>query len=197
MIIYPLIGVILPLTISLPIANKIKGFDNTSKMRSIIIYGPPISSFFWLIVLYFGIKGRRIMFTVTSYICIFFVIPFGFLLPLYDIKAFGKNQKVALSFFILLVTVAGISLLILVLYKLLKIFGSKYFEIDKSKPSLSLYSFFRSNIENFGLFGNGIGFCCTLIIQVYAIHNRPEKANQKMIGAIPAFCVIISGLFLV
>lgn len=55
-------------------------------------------------VFYLGMKGRRIAFTIMSYGCLFFVIPIGFLWPIWDAKGFYSHKTSILVLFIILLS---------------------------------------------------------------------------------------------
>jgi len=196
---FPIFGLVIPICITLPIASAIQSYSGFQTFSLYLIYGPPIFSVFWLFLIYVSQLGRRILFFIMTFFCLFFVIPIGFLIPLIGAEGFLDNQGAQAAMIILLVIGSAI-LLLYIVYLILRSFGQSYLltkEAIAKEPKFNLMNYFRLNCENFGLFGNGVGFIITITILIFGIFNKPSYIKPAQDGSLTGLVIIVCILFII
>lgn len=195
---FPIFGLVLPICITLPIANSLQHDSNFLTFTSYLIYGPPFISIFWLFLIYMSQHGRKILFFVTTFFCLFFVVPLAFLSPLINTDGF-LNMDSARAGMAILLTVGSFILLLYLVYLCLRKFGQSYIltkeELAK-QPKFQFFNYLRQNCENFGLFGNGVGFIITITILIYGIFNKPSYIKPSQDGSLAGLVIVVCLLFI-
>lgn len=195
---FPIIGVMLPICITLPIANAINKYKQYETFTSFLIFGPSCFSVFWLFLIYISQYGRRILYFVATFFCLFFVIPLGFLSPLMNADGF-LNYDGAKAALIVLLTIGSVILFIYIIYLFMRRFGQSYFmsreELAK-QPKFEIFNYLRLNCENIGLFGNGIGFLITLTILLLGVFHKPEYIRPSQDGSLSGLIIVVCILFI-
>ena len=195
---FPIFGLAIPICITLPIANAIQIYSEYQTFVSYLIFGPPCFSIFWLFLIYMSQHGRRILYFVTTFFCLFFVVPLGFLSPLINAQGF-LNSDGAKAAMIILLCIGSSVLFIYFLYLFLRRFGKSYLmtkdELAK-QPKFEFMNYFRLDCENFGLFGNGVGFIITLTILIFGIFNKPDYIRPAQEGSLSGLIIVVCLLFI-
>ncbi len=195
---FPIFGLVLPICITLPIANSLQSDSDFETFTSYLIFGPPCISIFWLFLIYISQHGRRILFFVTTFFCLFFVVPLGFLSPLINAHSFF-NSEAARAAMILLLVIGSFILAIYLLYLFMRRFGQSYLLTKKEfarQPKFELLNYFRLDCQNFGLFGNGVGFIITITILIFGIFNKPDYIKPSQEGSLSGLVIVVCLLFI-
>ena len=199
LLLFPIFGLVLPICITLPIANAIQNHTGFSTLTQYLIYGPPLFAIFWLFLIYISQHGRRILFFVTTFFCLFFVVPIGFLVPLISADGF-LNSAGAQAVEVILFVVGCAVVLLYVIYLFLRRFGQSYLltkEERAKQPKFDLMNYFKMNCEIFGLFGNGVGFIVTITILIFGIFNKPSYIRPAQDGSLSGLVIIVCLLFII
>jgi hypothetical protein len=91
LLVFPILAVMLPLAVVVPIADSLRNDDDFKVLFEYIKYFPMAIGFLWILLIYLSFNGRRILNTLTSFFCLFFVVPLAFLYPLVRAQAFWNG----------------------------------------------------------------------------------------------------------
>ena len=77
--------------LSIPLSELLGDEPETQLLRNYILFGPPISTIFWLTLSLFGFERRNYFLFLLSYLCVFFILPMA-IYPLASIDFFEYNN---------------------------------------------------------------------------------------------------------
>ena len=95
LLVFPILAVMLPLAVVVPVADSLRNDDDFKVLFDYIKYFPMAIGFLWILLIYLSFNGRRILNTLTSFFCLFFVVPLAFFYPLIRAQAFWNGADAA------------------------------------------------------------------------------------------------------
>lgn len=130
---------------------------------------------------------------MNSYVCLFFLVPLLYILPLRNLDTYKLDDKIAEIIFIVLIVlgcglIVGILFLEMILnvFRTLKNHANRHTrnanaEVDEFTrlERFELADIFTYDLEDFALWGNSIGYILTFTILIFMYFNAPSWVTQS------------------
>ena len=144
--------------------------------------------------------------------CLFFLAPFLYILPLRGIDAYREDDTIAEVFYIVLI-VLGVGLIVSLVFleMLVNVFrtwknhATRHLRSNQAQEQdeftklerFELADIFKYDLEDFGLWGNAIGYILTFSILIFMYFNAPAWITEAQSGALIGLQISVIYLFLV
>lgn len=177
----------LPMIGLIPLYTYITSYSEIQSLANIILYGFPVSILFWITLVLTGIRYKTLFFTCITFLCFFLLLPFAYLYPLNEQKAYRDDQTVQILIYVLGFMGAGFFGLVLLIlvgkYLHSKFIKNKEKNEDKThRFTLAVYVF--ANLKNCGFWFNSVFFICSFLGLLYAIYNHPSATSAIDSGTV-------------
>lgn len=90
LILIPIFGAMIPLLFSVPLSLVIDYFVETRPLRIYFALGPAGVCIWMITHIYIGMERLRLSMILNSYICLFFLVPFLYVMPLRNNDIWNK-----------------------------------------------------------------------------------------------------------
>jgi hypothetical protein len=136
---------------------------------------------------------------MNSYVCLFFLVPLLYIMPLRNIETYQMDDKIAEIFFIVMIVLGcGLIVGILFLEMILNVFrtlknhatrhtrNAQNAEVDEftKLERFELADIFTYDLEDFALWGNSIGYILTFTILIFMYFNAPDWVTESQSGVL-------------
>lgn len=114
LILIPIFGAMIPLLFSVPLSLVIDYFVETRPLRSYFALGPAGVCIWMITMIYIGYHRWKVAMFLNSYICLFFIIPFLYILPLRNNDIWSNTDEDIGRITYLAMFITGIALVFIV-----------------------------------------------------------------------------------
>jgi len=94
----PIISGLIPLLFSMPFSNILELYKEFQPLKLFFVYGPSGVTLFYITLIWLKINYWRLSLILSSYACLFFIVPLLYLVPLRGVNFFERYDTVALYF---------------------------------------------------------------------------------------------------
>jgi len=86
LILIPILGALIPLCFSMPFSLVVDSFKEMRPLRKFFTLGPSLVAIYWVTLIWIKISKWRVSMLMNGYICLFFLVPLVYILPLRDVE---------------------------------------------------------------------------------------------------------------
>lgn len=201
MLFFPFLTLILPVCTMLPVALKLS--EVAPDLHSLVIalaFGPPLTSVFWMSMLYLSKFGRRLLFFAMTFFTVFFLFPTYYLIQMAKSGAFGGMDNVVEIVSLVLIAIGLLIILFYLTFVIMRKAGERMIfsrEELALRPKFDLLALFRHNCLVFGSFASSLGFTATVSCLIYGFFFKPGETSDSEEGMIIGLIILVCILYII
>jgi len=111
LILVPILGALIPMLFTMPFSNVLDKFRDYRPLKPFFTFGPSLVALYWITLVLLRINYWRFAMFLNSYLCLFFIIPIIYIVPLRNVSTYYDDDQIAYYFELILI-ILGISLVI-------------------------------------------------------------------------------------
>ena len=143
--------------------------------------GPLVVSIFWLTVSFFGVERRRLYLFMVSYMCYFFAIPLGLLIPL-DNSGVNYTWLRYIADLLLFIGVCGFGLVFVI--RVAALTSAIYKNHSEGRRLFSLGDFTYYSLTDYAFWLNAVCFILAFTIITYFFWHQPISALDEVVATV-------------